>query len=152
LFISSSIPPQIADSPSVGNAADDVVNPHSYHIVKHKQSLISATLPLSSAVYDPATHSVTLTLAHRLKKTPFVTISDAQLEQGMNAVGMNTPTPSELLPAISPITDATGNPIAGFSGPASQEGHFYITVGVSKAGKRLARESNAPLNIAPPVA
>ncbi len=126
-----------------------VVNPHSNHLVKSKQWLTIATVPLSSAVYDPTTHSVTLTLAHRLKKYPIITISDSQLEQGMNAVGSNAPTASQLLPAISPITDSTGNPITGSSDPSS-EGHFLVTVGVGKAGKRIAKAIDEPLDTVPP--
>ena len=119
-----------------------VVNPHSYRFVNHKQWVSSATVPLSSAVYDPRTHSVKLTLAHRLKKSPIIMITDSQLEQGMNAAGNSVSTANEFVPAvspaISPITDSTGNPIAGSSDPAS-DGHFYVTVGVGKGGKRVAK-------------
>jgi hypothetical protein len=114
-----------------------VENPHSFHLVKHKQWLTSTTLPLSSAVYDPTTHSVTLTLAHRLKRYPIITITDSQSQEEMNAVGQNAPTAAELLPAISPITDTTGNPISG-SGVGTGEGHFYVTAGTGRVAKKLA--------------
>jgi hypothetical protein len=127
-----------------------VVNPHSYHVRKRKQWLTSATVPLSSAVYDPTTDSVTLTLAHRIKKSPIITITDSQSEQEMNVVGENAPTASELLPAISPITDTTGNPMAGSPVSPSEVGHFYVEVGLGKLGKRIAGVSNAPLMTAPP--
>jgi hypothetical protein len=117
-----------------------VENPRSYRLVRGKQWLTSRTVPLSSAVYDPTTRSVTLTLAHRIKEFPTITISDAQLEEETNAVGLNPATSTPPLAAISPITDTTGNPIAdSLAGPSV--GHFYATVGVTKAGKRLAKIS-----------
>ena len=114
-----------------------VVNPRGYRRVKGKDWVTSATVPLSSAVYDSTTHSVTLRLAHRIKKYPLITITDAPLEEETNAVGENPATATAPLAAISPITDTTGNPIAGPSDSLS-EGHFFVTVGVTKFGKKIA--------------
>jgi hypothetical protein len=52
---------------------------------------------VTSAVYDPATHSVTLTPARKVRATPFLSVADGQIYSDPNRV------------AKSPLTDTAGN-------------------------------------------
>jgi hypothetical protein len=117
-----------------------VENPRSIRPVKGLQWATFSTLPLRSAVYNSATHSVTLTLGHKVKKFPFTFISDSQLQAAMNAVGQKSPSATALLPAISPITDSIGNPLDGV-GDGTANGRLFADVASSgKIGKALAKD------------
>jgi hypothetical protein len=119
-----------------------VEDPRSIRAVKAAQ-LATATrlISLKSAVYDSATHSVTLTPAHDIRKFPAFLITYPPVFNMMNLVATLArkkalPSPSQLLPELSPITDSAGNPLDS-TGSGAADGVLMTTVGVGKAGRKL---------------
>jgi hypothetical protein len=122
-------------------------DPRSTRPIKRSDwALPTRQIALKSAVYDPATHSVTLRVAGKVRKSPVFTILDRGTNDLINEVGQfvsqkTQPNPSQLLPLISPITDTTGNPLAsGFSDNA--DGHLYAVVSEGRIGRKLASVLN----------
>jgi hypothetical protein len=114
-------------------------------------------IALKSAVYDPATHSVTLRVAGKVRKSPVFTVLDRGTNDLFNEVSQSViqktqPNPLQLLPLISPITDTTGNPLAsGFGNSA--DGHLYAVVSEGRIGRKLASILNPkPLSVGTPLA
>jgi hypothetical protein len=100
-------------------------------------------ITLKSAVYDPISHSVTLTPAGKVRKYPMFMIMDSRLSNAINAIGQKTPpTAAELLPSLSPITDTTGNPLDGI-GNGVADGMLEAIVAKGKAGNRFLQQVSA---------
>jgi hypothetical protein len=103
-------------------------------------------VPLNSATYDPSTHSVTLSVAGRVKKFRFFPVADRQFASEMELelqayIQQNASNPSTMLPPISPIADTTGNPLAS-PGSGTPDGHFEAIVTQGNAGNRLLSKMN----------
>jgi hypothetical protein len=96
------------------------------------------TIPLKSAVYDPTTHSVTLTPEVRVRKYPVFLITDPTMSrvmaQAAEALVTRTPfSPASLpLATLPALTDTSGNPLAG----------LVATASVGKAGAKLTSQLN----------
>jgi hypothetical protein len=123
----------------LGNYA--VANPRAFLSPKAIESGQIGMLPLRSAVYNPATHAVTLTLAHKVKKFPFIPVTDIESFAQTTVPVPSTSSAAALPPALSPITDSTGNPLSG-GAQGSPDGHLNVTVfsspRLAKALKSLA--------------
>jgi len=120
----------------VNNYAID--DPRSLRPVKGAEAVIATRLiKLKSAVYNPSTHSVTLTTAGKVKKFPFFTIMDQWSANELNLVGQKTPpTAAQLLPQLGPFTDTTGNPLDS-NGSGTPDGLLAAVVTIGKAGKKF---------------
>jgi hypothetical protein len=123
-----------------------IEDPRSMHIAQSAQwAIATRLLPIQSAVYDPGSHSVTLTLRKGVRKYPYFTIMDRQTLDSLNqAVQMaaqlsqqnRQTSPSGPLPQISSITDTTGNPLDS-THSGTPDGSLYTIVGIGKAGQRF---------------
>lgn len=96
-------------------------------------------VPISSAVYDPATRSVTLTVAGRLRRAPLFGVQNRELADSMNADAINLatsgfPPTSERLRPESRIADLAGNLLD--SGTGTPDGFFLQPV---TTGRRAGR-------------
>jgi hypothetical protein len=97
-------------------------------------------LSIKSAVYNPTSDSVTLTLGKKVRKYPAFMIMDRQsADELKHAVQLasqhTTPSPGQLLPQISPITDLTGNPLDS-THSGTPNGSLVALVAVGKAGRK----------------
>jgi hypothetical protein len=126
------------------------------YVVDSPRSLLPAKVPglttasrevrLKSAVYNAATHSVTLTTAGRVRKSPFFMILDPQSAYALKlasqfTTGIPSAPPPVPLPQLSQITDTTGNPLdSTHSGTA--DGALTVFVAKGKLGNALLGSMN----------
>jgi hypothetical protein len=93
-------------------------------------------IALKSAVYDPATRSVTLTPAGRVRKGPFFSVMSREVADLLNSVGRPMlPSPEELT-LLSPITDAAGNPLDG-DGDGVLDETLTAPIASGRAGRKF---------------
>jgi hypothetical protein len=103
-------------------------------------------IALKSAMYNPITHSVTLTPAEKVRKFPFFMILNTAFANAINLVGQPTPaSAAQLLPKLSPITDTTGNPLDS-KASGTPDGILEAIVVNGKAPNRLFKQGNPHSN------
>jgi hypothetical protein len=122
-----------------------IADPRSVRPVKGMEwTTATRQIALKSAIYNPITHSVTLTPAGKVRKFPFFMILNTAFADAINLVGQPTPpTPAQLMPKISPITDTTGNPLDS-TGSGHPDGILAAIVLQGKAAKGLYTQTGTP--------
>ena len=124
-----------------------VANPRSFRVLRGLDyAYYAQTIPLKSATYDPATHSVTLTPAGKVQKALFFQISDPGTFAELSLMGQllkskTQPSPSQLLMQPSPITDTTGNPLDALGG-GTPNGHFSTIAASGRAANKFVNTLN----------
>jgi hypothetical protein len=124
-----------------------IEDPHSMHIVPSAQwEIPTRLLAVKSAVYDPTSHSVTLTLAKGVRKYPYFIIMDRETfdlqVQAVEATKQSAQaSPPQLIPQISPITDSMGNPLDS-THSGTPDGSLMAVAGIGKAGRKFLQSIN----------
>jgi hypothetical protein len=120
-----------------------IADPNSLRPAKEAEAVVATRfIALKSAVYNPLTHSVTLTTAGKVKKFPFFSIMDRASANELNLAGqMTMPTAAQLVMPMGTFADANGNPL---SNPGASAGAGYLdAVAVEgKAGKAFLKQVN----------
>jgi hypothetical protein len=141
-----------------GQATDvnnyEIDDPRSIRPIKGAEwSYAKREVPLKSATYDPATHSVTLNVSGHVKKFPFFTVLDRPFSDAMKLVSQaiikkSQPNPTQMLSQSSPLTDTTGN-LMDSMGTGTADGHLYTMVSQGKAGSKFANSLKQMFNSIP---
>jgi hypothetical protein len=140
----------MAQGPAQGVHNYEIDDPRSLRPVRRVE-MVAATreIVLKSAVYDPATRTVTLTPAGRVRKAPAFTVMSRELSDEVRLIAQAPPPTGAPLTRLSPITDTVGNPLDG-NGDGTPDGHLLQMVSSGRLGRFLNDMfSSTPAQVAP---